>query len=143
MEWTVRYLGKSIVYTLSDVEISRFDLARAEDFVNCWGSFYRYKVKVFEGTQLIDYVTELNLGGDLTRQNLERLLRWKDPHRLTEEIVTGNNRGQRNEKVDRAIKELPLLNRFRRGEIPGPLSRWRAITRNQDGRVMRSPRRRW
>jgi hypothetical protein len=107
------------VYTLSNVEICRFDLSRAADFVRCWEPFYRYSVKVFGDTREIDYFVELNLGNDLTRQNLERLLRWKDPHRLTERIVTGPNQGQRNGMVDRAISALPLLNRFRRGEIHG------------------------
>ncbi len=105
------------MYTLSNVEISRFDLTRAADFIRCWAPFYRYRVKVFESPQEIDYYEELNLGSDLTRQNLERLLRWKDPQRLTEQIMTGPNRGERNKTVDRTIKALPLLNRFRRREI--------------------------
>lgn len=105
------------MHSLNNSDIERFDLTCAADFVRCWERFYEYRVEVFGGPQEIDYVNELNVGADLKPQNLTRLLRWKDPHRLTEQVMTGPNAGRRNAQVDRALWSLTALNQFRRGQI--------------------------
>lgn len=101
------------MFSLDNSDIERFDLARAKAFVQCWSRFYDYRVKAFNGTTVIDYFKELNPAGKLTRTNLIQLLRWKDPHRLTERVMKGPKAGRGNAKVAQALGILTALNQFR------------------------------
>jgi hypothetical protein len=44
-------------------------------------------------------------------------LRWKDPHRLTQEILTGPNKGKENHVVSDVLQRLDKINGFRQGEV--------------------------
>jgi hypothetical protein len=85
------------VPALTDVE--KFDLSNASEFVEFWSQFYSYRVTVFGSEQEIDYFSKLNIGNDLTAENVRRLLRWKDWQRLSERILSGPNKGQENPRV--------------------------------------------
>ncbi|HEX4377005.1 MAG TPA: hypothetical protein VHZ99_07635 [Steroidobacteraceae bacterium] len=86
-------------------------------FVTSWERYYRDPVSVYPGgNQPIDYLRELNLSGDLTAENVTRLLRWKDPRMLTHPKVSGGGAAA-NEQVVRVLEELHRLNEFRRGEM--------------------------
>ncbi len=102
------------------LKLERFtDYKRNElaQFVNCWASYYRYSVKKIDSNEEIDYFSQLNLNNDLSEENIINLLRWKDPRYLTNQILTGPNKGGSNDRVDRAVENLPQLNKFRRSEI--------------------------
>jgi hypothetical protein len=59
----------------------------------------------------ISYIEELNLNNDLTKENIKKLLRWKDPRWLTDTNPAGK------EKVNRVLNELKDINDFRHGRI--------------------------
>lgn len=83
-------------------------------FVDFWGQFYGYEVSLSEEKkQRIDYFSELSLGGDLSEQNVRRLLRWKDPRFLTDPKKGSN---QPNEKVRKVMQNLSIINGFRSGQ---------------------------
>jgi hypothetical protein len=105
------------VYTLNEKGVMSFDARKARAFVYFWGRYYRYRVKVLGSRKDIDYFAELNPGGNLTAQNLTRLLRWKDPHHLTDKILSGPNKGKKNKMVEAALDSLKVLNMFRRDSI--------------------------
>jgi hypothetical protein len=105
------------VYTLNRKEFSNFDLKSVGKFVEFWRQFYKYDIKIPETTVSIDYASELNMGADLTEQNLVRLLRWKDPRLLTEKIFSGPNQGATNVRVDKVKAELGSINDFRNGKL--------------------------
>lgn len=98
---------------LNPKEFAEFKIERAREFINIWRRYYHYEVKTCDGKDLIDYITELNLGSNLTSQNVKRLLRWKDPARLTENKMSGGNIGKKNDKVIRVIERLEAINDFR------------------------------
>ena len=103
--------------------IEDFRSERVGDFVRYWSEFYKYDVKIFgSNSKSIDYFRELNIRDneslcDLTKENIQRLLRWKDPHILTQVIMTGPHRGKDNPRVKRVLDRLDDINRFRRGEV--------------------------
>jgi hypothetical protein len=105
------------MYILSPDDMAEFDLANASRFVKFWSQFYNYHVTVFETKTEIDYFSELNLGNDLTAENVRRLLRWKDPRLLTERILTGPNEGQDNPRVAPVLNCLGTINQFRNDQI--------------------------
>jgi hypothetical protein len=105
------------MYAPTLTEIDRFDLANAKEFVEFWGRFYSDNVTVFRTEQQIDYLSELNIGGDLTEENVRRLLRWKDKRMLTELILSGPNEGKPNKRVAKVLDNLSTLNRFRNDEL--------------------------
>ena len=105
------------MYTLNEKGVRIFDASKAREFICFWERFYRYRVQVLGGRSDIDYFSELNLGGNLTPQNLKRLLRWKDPHHLTDKVLSGPNKGKANKMVEAALDSLNVLNRFRRDAI--------------------------
>jgi hypothetical protein len=82
--------------------------------VDFWSQFYRYEVKDATDKTIIDYFSELNLGTNLTDQNVRRLLRWKDPRHLTDPKLEGTHAGERNDNVDRVLARMGDINRFRR-----------------------------
>jgi hypothetical protein len=93
------------------------DMSRLSAFVMCWERYYKDAVTLSPSDKrLIDYFAELNVSGDLTEQNVIRLLRWKDRQRLTHPKVTAGGTAP-NPRVTGVLSKLGMLNRFRRGEI--------------------------
>jgi hypothetical protein len=105
------------MFTLTPQVVARFDLGLAAEFVAFWNGFYNYRIKVFGEDSDINYLAELNIGADLNDDNVRRLLRWKDPHHLTERILSGPSEGQPNKRVARVLDALDTINRFRQGSI--------------------------
>jgi hypothetical protein len=102
------------MYVLSLSDIASFDLKNAPDFVAFWNRFYGYEATLpEEKKRRIDYFSELKLEGDLSEQNVRRLLRWKDPRFLTDP-KKGTN--EPNKKVRRVLQNLSVINSFRRSE---------------------------
>jgi hypothetical protein len=97
-------------------DVATFDLAKASEFVEFWSQFYDYRVTVFGSKQEIDYFSELNIGNDLTAENVRRLLRWKDWQRLSERILSGPNEGHENPRVMRVLANLGTINQFRKDQ---------------------------
>ena len=106
------------MFILNVKQFGEFDLTRAKQFVDYWSKQYSYdSVKAFDSDEVIDYIDELNLGNNLSEQNVKRLLRWKDPRMLTEKILSGPRKGSENKKVMKVIEKREQINKFRRGEI--------------------------
>ena len=106
------------MFILNVKQFGKFDLTRAKQFVDYWRKKYSHdSVKTFDGDEVIDYIDELNLGNNLSEQNVKRLLRWKDPRMLTEKILSGPRKGSENKKVLRVIEKREQINKFRQGEI--------------------------
>lgn len=106
------------MFTLNTKQFEDFDLNIAEQFVEYWSKHYSDgNIKVFKSDETIDYINELNLGNNLTEQNIKRLLRWKDPVWLTEKKQSEPNKGKENKKVNRVIEKRDFINKFRQGEI--------------------------
>ncbi|MGA8623094.1 MAG: hypothetical protein WB660_31780 [Candidatus Sulfotelmatobacter sp.] len=100
------------MYTLNLLDVAQFDLSKAAQFVEVWSQYYDDSVTVFESEERIDYFSELNLGNDLTEENVRRLLRWKDEHRLTH---IHREIRQENLKVRTVLNGLGEINQFRNG----------------------------
>ena len=92
-------------------------MADASRFVEFWSQFYDDSITVFESDEKIDYLAELNLGKDLTDENVRRLLRWKDETYLTQRILSGPNKGIDNPRVIRVLGHLGSINQFRNDKI--------------------------
>lgn len=105
------------MFVLDKNKFGDSDLANAKEFIEFWSNYYHYEVKVFGSEDNISYLDELNLKNDLTKENVKRLLRWKDPHMLTEDILSGPNKGRKNDRVMRVLNKLKSLNHFRYGRI--------------------------
>lgn len=106
------------MFILNVKQFEEFDLYKAKQFVDYWSNKYQNdSVKAFNSTEVIDYVEELNLGSNLSEQNIKRLLRWKDPRRLTEKILSGPDEGKDNKKVLKVIENIYWFNKFRQGKI--------------------------
>lgn len=106
------------MFILDIKQFEEFDLNSAEQFVNYWSKHYSYDtIKAFDSNEVIHYINELNLGNNLTEQNIKRLLRWKDPRMLTEEKISEPNKGKKNEKVLRVIEKTDSINKFRQRKI--------------------------
>jgi hypothetical protein len=88
------------------------DRSTVNAFVACWEHYYRGAVSISASNkEPIDYFSELNISKDLTNENVTRLLRWKDPRRLS------HTDAKQNPTVVRVLNQLDTLNRFRRSEI--------------------------
>jgi hypothetical protein len=106
------------MFILNVKQFGEFDLYKAKQFVDYWLNKYKNDtVKAFNSTEIIDYINELNLESNLSEQNIKRLLRWKDPRRLTEKILSGPNKGKDNKKVLKVIENIDWFNKFRQGKI--------------------------
>lgn len=81
------------------------DFDRTSQFVECWERYY--------GDEDHEYLASLNIGSDLTEENVVRLLRWRDSRRLTHP----NKDGEPNPRVTRVLEQLGTLNAFRNGTI--------------------------
>jgi len=101
------------VFIPQNEAIADGDLGNAQEFVQFWSQFYVYHIRILGGAADIDYIAELNLQHDLTQQNCQRLMRWKDPQFLTHQILNGPNQGQVNPRVERVLDVLPQINAFR------------------------------
>ncbi len=106
------------MFILNVKQFGEFDLTLAKQFVDYWSKHYSYdSVKAFDSDEVINYIDELNLGNNLSEQNVKRLLRWKDSRMLTEKILSGPRKGNENKKVLKVIEKREQINKFRRGEI--------------------------
>jgi len=105
------------MFILEYNQFNKFDISKSKEFIDFWSKYYHYKVKVQNKTEIIDYLKELNLGKDLSEQNMKRLLRWKDPHLLSDIIFSGSNEGKFNERVKNVISSIGDINKFRFGNI--------------------------
>lgn len=94
------------MYILNRDDFRATNTNRVVEFVECWERYYR-------GNDL-EYFAELNLGNDLTQQNITRLLRWKDPRFLTHPKQKGDGP---NEHVTRVIERIVSINSFRNGNL--------------------------
>jgi hypothetical protein len=101
------------MYTLNSVDIAKFDATKAVSFVEFWSQFFEDDSKDVDGTK-IDYFKELNVGSDLSTENVRKLLRWKDPRLLTHpNKVTGLD----NPDVVKVLAKIDALNQFRNDQI--------------------------
>lgn len=106
------------MFVLDKKKFKDSDLSNAQEFVEFWSEYYgEDTTTVFDSNKIISYIDELNLQNNLTEENVKRLLRWKDPMMLTERILSGPNKGEKNERVMRVIEKLKNINKFRYGEI--------------------------
>jgi hypothetical protein len=108
----VRNEEKKEMYTLNASDIAKFDLATAPRFVEFWSQFFDDKSKDLDGSK-IDYFTELNIGRELTKENIRKLLRWKDPRLLTH---PNKDTREDNPKVVKVLKSINAINQFRSDE---------------------------
>ena len=109
--------GGMLVFILDPEKIVSFNVDEAAVFIKCWARFYNYDVKNFGTLVSIDYLRELNLGNELSAENVTRLLRWKDPRMLSKVIQSGTNKGKINPRVKRVIDQIHNINSFRFREI--------------------------
>jgi hypothetical protein len=101
------------MYTLNALDVAKFDVTNAATFVEFWSQFFDDEIKDIDGTK-IDYFKELNVGSNLTTENVRKLLRWKDPRLLTHpNKVTGLD----NSDVVKVLDKMAALNQFRNDQI--------------------------
>ena len=106
------------MFVLDNEEFGNFDLVNINEFVAYWRSLYTGKpARIVDAEERIDYLSELNMDHALTEENIVRLLRWKDPKYLTHVILSGPNKGDPNQKVQRVLESLDSLNGFRDGNV--------------------------
>jgi len=94
------------MFVLNPNDSCAADTNRVAEFVECWERYY-------DGGD-DEYVAELNLGNDLTEQNIVRLLRWKDPRFLTH---PRRENGESNRHVTRVLERIASINGFRNGDL--------------------------
>ena len=123
------------MYILNALEINSFDINKSQSFIDLWCRFNTYKVKIYQQDTYINYLAELNLGHDLTTDNVKRLLRWKDQHKLTEVILSGSNKNEQNKRVLRVLNAISDINQFRRGEITEEIMKEKVSKIFKDGIV--------
>jgi hypothetical protein len=106
------------MFVLNRDDYRKTDLRKARSFVKSWRDYYfDDNVKIRGTDEKISYIDELNIEGSLTRENVRRLLRWKDPLRLTDIVMSGSCSGHKNRKVTRVLSRLSDINRFRNRRI--------------------------
>ena len=106
------------MFILDINQFEEFDLNRVKQFVNYWSKHYSYDtIKAFDSNEVINYISELNLGNNLTEQNIKRLLRWKDHRMLTEKKLSNPNKGKDNKRVLSVIEKTDSINKFRQSKI--------------------------
>ena len=91
------------MFILRQDQFNDDDLQNAGQFVDFWSKFYSEE-------KMKEYKEELNLGSELTDQDIKQWLRWKDPQRLS-------NTDKENEYVARVIKIRDSINGFRSGKM--------------------------
>lgn len=105
------------MYTPDQDQISDFNIQNIRQFVKFWGPLANIKVLEHGKAAEIVYLTELNIKTDLTEDNIRKLVRWKDPLRLTHTFSTDPHVGRSNPKVERILQNIGSLNDFRRGDL--------------------------
>jgi len=106
------------MFVLNNEEFGNFDLVNAHEFVTYWNALYIGKpARIVGAEERIDYFSELNMDHALNEENIIRLLRWKDPRRLTHPILSGPNEGNPNQQVQLVLESMDSLNGFRDGNI--------------------------
>ena len=103
------------MFILNPDEFEDFNLELAGEFIDFWSQYYKNEVKEFGGDGMIRYPDELNIGNELTTQNVKKLLRWKDHRFLTEIKISGSDKGKENPRVTKVIRHLDDINDFRLG----------------------------
>lgn len=93
------------MFVLDRAEFRAVDMACIGRFVECWERYYTDDDR--------EYFEQINVGKDLTEDNLTRLLRWKDPRMLTHPRKAD---GAPNPRVTQVLAQIDSLNRFRRGD---------------------------
>jgi len=93
------------MFTLNRNDFHGADTNRLVEFVECWNRYY--------GGDDDEYLAALNLGNDLTKPHIARLLRWKDPRFLTRR----NRDDAPNLRVERVLAQTVAINDFRNGRI--------------------------
>ena len=93
------------MFTLNRNDFRGADTNRLVQFVECWTRYYRGDDD--------KYLAALNLGDDLTKQHIARLLRWKDPRFLSK----SNRDGTPNQHVKRVLAKTGAINDFRNSRI--------------------------
>jgi len=93
------------MYTPNLLDIAQFDVADARAFVDFWNFISTEDHSI--------YFKELNVGNDLTEDNVRGLLRWKDSRWAAERLKNGAP----NPKVVRVLKSLSVINQFRNDQI--------------------------
>ncbi len=97
------------------------DTTQVVQFVECWERYYRGDIRLSDSEKVINYFIELNLGHDLTEQNLIRLLRWKDQRMLTHpkkpKDTSVGAPDEPNPRVMRVLEEIKSINGFRKGDV--------------------------
>jgi hypothetical protein len=105
------------MFLLDSKEFHGIDPSKVLTFVAFWERYYRDPVSTSsQNKKAIDYFAELNLLGDLTVENVTRLLRWKDRRMLTHPKVAEGTATD-NPRVVCVLNRLDTLNDFRRGDI--------------------------
>jgi len=94
------------MYIPTPDELGSFNLAKVRSFIDYWSSFYS------DNWEESHYFDQLNLGRDLTDENVRKLLSWK-----SRRFLAGRSDGKENPHVAKVLRNLDSLNRFRRGEI--------------------------
>jgi hypothetical protein len=107
------------MYVLNRNAFRSVDTNCVVPFVECWERYYGADDHDRE------YFAELNIGNDLTEQNVVQLLRWKDPRMLTHPRKAD---GEPNPRVTRVLEQMSSLNRFRHGDLT--TDKFQAITHN-------------
>jgi hypothetical protein len=97
------------MFVLKRDEFGVVDRRRIAPFVKCWERYYRGAEKGFQ-----EYLSQLNLGRDLTNDNIKRLLRWKDARWLTHPM---KHNGGPNPRVARVLRQRASINAFRKGRL--------------------------
>jgi hypothetical protein len=101
------------MFTFKKEALKHYDLKKAKEFVDFWSRYYKETTKKPNTDEVIHYFDELNIGNDLTKENIKLLLRWKDPHYLTEIRLSGKDKGKKNPQVEKVVNKLEEINNFR------------------------------
>ena len=92
------------MFVLNPDDFNSNDTANISQFINFWSQFISDPPSVYGQKEPISYIDELNLGNDLTKENVRRLLRWKDPRFWT---------GRKERNVLRHVQDINNFRRFR------------------------------
>lgn len=102
------------MYTLNIKSFGIVNKNKIVQFIEFWERYYQDNVKLQTGAK-INYIDELNIGSDLSEQNIISLLRWKDPRMLTHPKVSSKND---NPHVISVLRKIGQINMYRRGILP-------------------------
>jgi hypothetical protein len=108
------------MFVLKREEFANNNYSNVVEFINYWKQYYiNTPPRVIDesGRETNDYIyyeNELNAGGNLTDQNVTRILRWKMWRTYTH---PKKNNGTANTKVTTVLGKIQILNQFRRGEL--------------------------